>query len=127
MIGYPDPLAPTNGRARVITPAPSVHGAADVPGAAAVPLEERNLTMLIVEINDPQKGHPRVRAMNEVNEEIKTDPKTNPVMQIERSPKTPDNMGQPTATVPTQRSGKTKDVMGKPTATVPTQRRGKTN
>jgi hypothetical protein len=101
MIGYPDPLAQTNDRARVITPAPSVHGAADVPGAAAVPLEERNLTMLIEEINDPQKSHPRVKAMNEVSEETKTDPKTNPVMQIERSPKTPDEMGQPTATEPT--------------------------
>ncbi|GIT26970.1 MAG: hypothetical protein CM1200mP41_30140 [Gammaproteobacteria bacterium] len=50
--------------------------------------------MLIEEINDPQKGDPRVKTINEVNEEIKTHPKTNPVMQIDRSPKTPDDKGQ---------------------------------
>ena len=110
MIGYPARRARTNGRARVIAHAPSDHGVADVPGAVAVPLEERNLTILIEEINDPQKGHPRVRAMNEVNEEIKTDPKTNPVKQIERSPKTPDDMGRPTATVSTQRRGMTNRI-----------------
>ena len=32
MIGYPDPLVPTNGRARVIALAPSDHGAVGVPG-----------------------------------------------------------------------------------------------
>ena len=92
MIVYPARLAPTNGRARAITPAPSVHGAAAVPGAVAALLEGRNLTMLIEEINDPQKGHPRVKRMNEVNEETKTAPKTRPVMQIDRNPKTPDDM-----------------------------------
>ena len=127
MIGYPAHPVPTNGRARVIALAPSDHGAVGVPGVGAVPLERRNLTMLIEEINDPQKGDPRVKTINEVNEEIKIDPKTNPVMQIDRSPKTPDDKGQSTATVPTQRRGKTKEDMGKPTATVPTQRRGMTN
>ena len=127
MIGHPARRARTNGRARVIAHAPSDHGAVDVPGVGAVPLERRNLTMLIEEINDPQKGDPRVKTINEVNEEIKTDPKTNPVMQIDRSPKTPDDNGQLTATVPTQRRGKTKEGMGNPTATVPTQRRGMTN
>tara|TARA_B100000686_G_scaffold147457_1_gene154900 strand:- start:171 stop:575 length:405 start_codon:yes stop_codon:yes gene_type:complete len=127
MIGYPAHPAPTNGRARVIALAPSVHAAADVPGEVAVPLEGHNLIMPIEEINDPQKGDPRVKTINEVNEEIKTDPKTNPVMQIDRSPKTPDDRGQPTATVLTLRRGKTKEDRGKPTATVPTQRRGMTN
>ncbi len=120
MIGHPARLARTNGRARVIAHAPRDHGAVDVPGVGAVPLERRNLTMLIEEINDPQKGDPRVKTINEVNEEIKIDPKTNPVMQIDRSPKTPDARRQPTATVLTLRRGKTKEDRGKPTATVPT-------
>ena len=77
MIGYPAHPAPTNGRARVIALAPSDHGAVGVPGVGAVPLERRNLTMLIEEINDPQKGDPRVKTINEVNEEIKTAPNTN--------------------------------------------------
>tara|TARA_Y100000588_G_scaffold142908_1_gene156916 strand:+ start:300 stop:926 length:627 start_codon:yes stop_codon:yes gene_type:complete len=127
MIVHPARLAPTNGRARVITLAPSVHGAAGVPGAVAALLEGRNLTMLIEEINGPQKGHPRVKTLNEVNEEPKTAPKTSPVMQIEQNPKTPDDMRHPTATVLTQRRGKTKNDMGKPTATVPTQRRATTH
>ena len=123
MIVHPARLAPTNGRARVITLAPNVHGAAGVPGAVATLLEERNLIMLIEEINGPQKGHPRVKTLNEVNEESKT----SLVMQIERSPKGPDDMGHPTATVLIQRRGKTKNDMGKPTATVPTQRRATTH
>ena len=92
MIGHPARFARTNGRARVIAHAPSDHGAVDVPGVGAVPLERRNLTMLIEEINDPQKGHPRVKTMNEVNEETTPAPKTSPVMQLDRNPKTPDDM-----------------------------------